>query len=82
VTQRDEREAAMSSDRTPSERLMDDVQWKELELPEDRECGLWATHEGEFEVGGITLRCYTLNDGRRILDAEDIHKHFFPEPQS
>jgi hypothetical protein len=57
---------------------MDDVRWKELAALEEGRDGLWATHEGTLEIGDISLRCYTLNDGRRILDADDVHKHFFP----
>lgn len=34
--------------------------------------GLYATHEGVFEFGGARLRCYRLNDGRAIFDAEDF----------
>jgi hypothetical protein len=63
--------------RTPSEALMDDVRWRELPAMEEEGGILVATHEGELQVGDITLRCYTLSDGRRIFDAEDIRKHFF-----
>lgn len=35
-----------------------------LELP-------YATHEGYLQIGDISIRCYQLNDGRRLLDAND-----------
>lgn len=30
--------------------------------------------EGEQELLGVKLRTYVLDDGRRIIDADDFHK--------
>lgn len=34
--------------------------------------GLYATHEGIFEIGGAKLRCYRLNNGEAVFDADDF----------
>ncbi len=31
-----------------------------------------ATMAGTFEMCGVMLRCYVLEDGTRIIDAEDV----------
>ena len=31
-----------------------------------------AVWEGEFNLFGVPLRCYVLDDGRRIIDADDL----------
>ncbi len=66
------------------EKLLDAVDWREL--PElDPPCdpdGLYATHEGVLEVGGASLKAYTLNDGRRILDAADVLRFFGEDPEA
>ena len=31
-----------------------------------------ATHEAHVRIGGVTLRVYTLADGRRIIPEEDV----------
>jgi hypothetical protein len=68
------------AERAPSEAIMDSVDWRVLPPPDvGTPDELYATHEGKMEIGDITLRCYQLNDGRRILDAEDVHKYFFPD---
>lgn len=33
-----------------------------------------ATHESVQEIMGVKLRTYVLDDGRRIIDADDFHK--------
>lgn len=59
---------------TPIEQLMSAVEWKALapstgDLP-------YATHEGVFDFGGLKLRCYRLNDGRAIFNADDFRAAF------
>lgn len=31
-----------------------------------------AVWEGEFKIFGVTLRCYVLDNGKRIINAEDV----------
>lgn len=35
-----------------------------------------AMIEGELTICGVTLRTYVLDDGRRILNADDVHRLF------
>lgn len=35
-----------------------------------------ATMAGELTLSGVSVRVYVLDDGRRILDAEDVHAVF------
>lgn len=60
--------------RTPIDKLLDKVQWVEIrrvgDMPND---GLpYATHEGVLRIDHIELKCYQLNDGRRIFDEASI----------
>lgn len=34
----------------------------------------YATHEGVLDIAGHKLRCYILNTGERIFNAEDVEK--------
>lgn len=61
----------------PIDRLLASVKWSPLPpSPWPKTAGLYATHEGTVHFGDVALRCYTLNDGRRILDAEDVERMF------
>lgn len=33
-----------------------------------------STHESEQEFFGVKVRTYVLDDGRRIINADDFHK--------
>ena len=35
-----------------------------------------AVWEGTFNFGGIELRCYVLDDGKRIINSDDMAKLF------
>lgn len=47
------------------------VDWKPTGLVRGDDDIPVATHEGVLDFMGFTLRCYTLDDGRRIIDGED-----------
>jgi hypothetical protein len=34
----------------------------------------FATHESVQEIMGVRVRFYVLDDGRRIINADDFHK--------
>jgi hypothetical protein len=38
--------------------------------------GLWATHVGRLVFGEFSLTCYQLNDGSRVLDADEVERLF------
>lgn len=35
-----------------------------------------ATHASTLEIAGIKLRCYITEDGKRIIDCDDMHDFF------
>lgn len=65
---------------TPMDVLLDAVDWQETGDPEDvamADDGIpWVTHSGVLNIGPAKFRCYQLNDGTRILDAEDVEAFF------
>lgn len=63
----------------PIETLMESVKWEACETtPVDDDGFLpFATHHGILEIGEIKLRCYRLNNGMAIINAEDL-KALFP----
>ena len=66
------------SGRTPVDLMLDGVEWTilppserstESELP-------FATMEGVLHICGFAMRAYQLNDGTRLLDADDVARFF------
>lgn len=35
-----------------------------------------AVWEGSFKIGNVTLRCAVLDNGMRVINAEDMHAIF------
>ena len=60
----------------PIEMMLSGVTWKERtgEIPPDNEGGLYATHEGVLIIMDVSFRCYRLNNGQAVLDADDVHR--------
>lgn len=56
--------------------MLDNIDWKPLDKPENLQPGvLYATHSGVLKIAeGVELKCYQLDDGRRVLDADDVHE--------
>lgn len=57
------------------------VAWKcrscgAYQLAPERESIPRAIWEGTFKLFGVELRCYVLDDGARIINAEDVAKLF------
>ena len=67
--------AAMPTD---ADRLFDQMVWVPRVDPDpDPEGKLpHVTHDGTLRIGETELACYTLSDGRRIIDADDVHALF------
>ena len=61
---------------TPIDALLNAVEWQETSNAEDvamADDGIpWATHSGVLTIAGTQLRCYRLNTGQAILDADDV----------
>jgi hypothetical protein len=59
---------------TPIDSLLESVDWQSVEPPRETGGLPYATHEGVFELMGMKLRCYRLNTGQAIFNAEDFEK--------
>jgi hypothetical protein len=69
--------------KTPIEKMLDGVHWREADgPPEDDDGTPWATHEGVMDIMGHKLRCYRLNTGQAIINADDMHDFFGGELRS
>jgi hypothetical protein len=61
---------------SPIEQIMAAVDWKPAPGEPDGSDIPHATHAGVLELAGHRLRCYRLNDGRTIIDADDMSAFF------
>lgn len=62
------------------ELLLDMVAWEDCARPVNNGDNLpYPTHKGILHVGGSGLRCYQLNTGERIIDADDMEAFFRAE---
>ena len=64
--------------KTPIEILLDRVEWTAAEPLEDlsKAAMPYATHEGVLEIFGHKLRCYRLNTGQAVFNADDVEGFF------
>ena len=58
---------------TPIEMMLGGIAWtqSDAEPPTDSDLP-YATHSGVWEIGGRSLKCYRLNTGQAIFDAQDM----------
>lgn len=57
--------------------ILADVDWVPVDnAGADNQGELYATHTGIFKMSGFEFRCYQLNDGRRVLDSDDLERFF------
>lgn len=62
-------------EKLPVEIMVDNVAVHKVPKPPNlKEGDLYATHEGVLDLGGFKMKCFILNNGQRILDAEDVEK--------
>ena len=62
---------------SPADKLMDSAEWVAIPGAQREPGGLPVpTHEGVLRIGSAELRCYQLDDGRRIIDADDVAEFF------
>ena len=64
--------------REPADRLLNGVVWKPIPWDESKSDNGTprATHKGILTIGGYDLRCYQLDDGRRVIDSDDVLRFF------
>ena len=60
---------------TPIEAMMNQVEWRKVDDKTNSKLP-WVTHEGLLKIADIKLRCYRLNDGRSIINSDDMHELF------
>jgi hypothetical protein len=61
----------------PVEAMMATVKWELLPQGESLSSDqLYATHEGWLDIGGFRLKCYQLNNGERVFDADCVERFF------
>jgi hypothetical protein len=56
--------------------MLDAVEWQATAAQPNPDGLPYATHSGVLRIGEISLRCYRLNDGRAVFDADDIAAWF------
>jgi hypothetical protein len=63
---------------SPIEQMLDGVEWKQVTTkPENPDSDLpYATHAGLLKIGALELRCYRLNTGMSVFDADDVKRFF------
>ena len=61
--------------KTPIERLFDQVAWEVLP-PIEKQEGLYATHRGVLDLGGVIIPCYRLNNGQAMIEESAIEELF------
>lgn len=54
------------------EAMLSGVKWQAAEVVPQTDDLPYATHSGVFEIMGHKLRCYRLNTGQAIFDADDF----------
>lgn len=42
-------------------------------MVDDNSHAVWS---GEFDLGGVKMKCHTLSDGRRIIEQESVLEFF------
>ena len=66
------------SERSPIDRLLDDVNWHQCESagPAAGDGVPQATHVGFLFIAGCRLKCYKLSSGQRVFDVDSIERFF------
>jgi hypothetical protein len=61
----------------PLDKLLDQLHWTAVKRPRDPRGTLpFATHESVLEIDGHKLRVYQLDNGQRVIDANDAVAFF------
>lgn len=64
-------------DKTLIDLMLDKINWIQYEDEERHNSELpYATHSGVLKIGDIELKCYRLNNGMAVFDADDIENFF------
>lgn len=56
------------------EKLLDEVEWEAVPIEKGESELPYVTHQGIMRLGNLELKVLVLNDGRRIIEEEDMNK--------
>lgn len=56
--------------------ILDGLHWEPVAQAPSPDGLPTVTHEGILEIGTHKLRCYRLDDGRAIINADDFREFF------
>lgn len=56
--------------------ILDGLDWEPVARAQSHDGLPIVTHEGILEIGAHKLRCYRLDDGRAIINADDFRAFF------
>jgi predicted solute-binding protein len=62
--------------KTPIDFMLDAVKWTATDQTPDSSDLPFATHAGVLTIGDKALRCYRLNTGEAVFDADDVVAFF------
>lgn len=63
--------------KTPMDIMLEKVDWQVVTVDATNDDGLpVVTHSGVLDFAGYSLKCYQLDDGRAIIDADDLNAFF------
>lgn len=58
------------------DKMLENVTWTPIEAPPITDGSLYATHTGVLTIEGLTLKCYQLSNGQRVIDGQSMAKLF------
>lgn len=62
--------------------MLENATWTRIEAPPITDGSVYATHSGVLTIGELTLRCWQLSDGRRVIDGQSMAELFgFNSPE-
>ena len=68
---------AVDPTKSPIDIMLDNVKWEPVYHTDANDDDIRiATHTGILDFGGFKFKVYQLDDGRRVIDAEDVEKFF------
>lgn len=60
----------------PIDMILDGITWIAVEPPDTYDDTPYVTHEGVLNIADKRLKCFTLSNGKRVIDAEDFENFF------
>lgn len=62
--------------------MLENATWTRIEAPPITDGSVYATHSGVLTISGLTLKCWQLSDGSRVIDGQSMAELFgFNSPE-